>query len=199
MKHEDFKQLIHSKCPEVTQDICLLLLNIIEESELKLSRSIKWGCPTYEHKGLVVGVWGFKNHANLVVFNGAGLKGFDSYFNAGTDNQTSRTIKFQKINDIDSQIIINIIKASIALNESGYKIKTNQKAKKQIEIPEELQQALACNIDAAGFYNHLTEACKNEYNAYVAEAKRQETRIKRAQKSIGLMVKKETLNQRYKC
>ena len=53
-----------------------------------------------------------------------------------------------------------------------------------IDIPDELQEALDSNSDATKIWNNLTIGKKRGYAVHVTNAKKAETRLKRAEKMI---------------
>jgi len=61
----------------------------------------------------------------------------------------------------------------------------------QTAIPEELSEALSENNEAAGrIFGALPPSHRNEYMRWIGEAKRAETRRRRATKAAEMMVEK---------
>jgi uncharacterized protein YdeI (YjbR/CyaY-like superfamily) len=60
-------------------------------------------------------------------------------------------------------------------------------------IPEELVRALKKSATARAFFDSLAPSHKRQYIGWIATAKRPETREKRAQESLRLLMKKEKL------
>ena len=58
---------------------------------------------------------------------------------------------------------------------------------REVAIPEELAAALAAHDDAAAVYSSLSYTHRREFAEWVAEAKRQETRDRRATRAIELI------------
>lgn len=56
-----------------------------------------------------------------------------------------------------------------------------------IEIPKELQLLLHQNTEAQVFFESLAFTHRREYCTYISEAKRPETRVKRAEKTVELL------------
>lgn len=67
------------------------------------------------------------------------------------------------------------------------------KARPELIIPQELQPLFSLHPEALTFYESLSYTCKKEYVLWVSEAKKEDTRISRAQKTIeALLLKKKT-------
>jgi uncharacterized protein YdeI (YjbR/CyaY-like superfamily) len=52
-----------------------------------------------------------------------------------------------------------------------------------IDVPEELRAVLAAEPDVARFFERLPPSCRRAWAAHVGEAKRAETRVRRARKA----------------
>ena len=61
----------------------------------------------------------------------------------------------------------------------------------EITVPEELLVHFNQNPEAENFYHSLSYTCRKEYAKYVAEAKKPETRIARALKTIQALINKQ--------
>lgn len=98
--------------------------------------------------------------------------------------------KITSLKDLPSKSILKkCIKEAMMLNEQGIKIpKTVKKIPDEaIVVPEQFQKALNANPIAKKNFNAFSNSHKREYINYILEAKREETRIKRIEKSIELL------------
>jgi len=64
------------------------------------------------------------------------------------------------------------------------------------EIPAEFEEALQKNPKAREFFEQLAASYQKQYIAWVAMAKRAETRDKRIEEAIGLLAKGEKLGMK---
>jgi uncharacterized protein YdeI (YjbR/CyaY-like superfamily) len=128
-----------NKMPEHIRLICVKLRALIHQAEPSIIEDWKWG-PNFYLQGKVCNVWGFKEHASIVFFNGVNMKDLYGLFNAGEDNSKSRTIKFTSVTELNDKIIIAYIKEAIELNKAG-----ETKAVKAIEIPNDMEKILKAN------------------------------------------------------
>ncbi|MEK6748192.1 MAG: YdeI/OmpD-associated family protein [Pseudomonadota bacterium] len=57
-----------------------------------------------------------------------------------------------------------------------------------IDIPNELVEVLSQNGNARAAFDNLSPSHRNEYVRWVSEAKRQETRLRRARKTLDMLL-----------
>lgn len=71
---------------------------------------------------------------------------------------------------------------------------------REVELPEELAQVLDANAAAQGIFARLSFSHQKEYADYVGEAKRPETRQRRAANAVDLLLEAEAagLTPRYR-
>jgi hypothetical protein len=63
---------------------------------------------------------------------------------------------------------------------------------RQVEIPVDLQQALQANPAALAFYNRLSYSHQREFVRWVTEAKREQTRLARIQRTIEMLLQSKS-------
>ena len=68
---------------------------------------------------------------------------------------------------------------------------SNDDVPREVELPDELATALRANRRAHRVFEGLSYSHRREYARYVAEAKRQETRVRRAERAIEQLLAKE--------
>ena len=66
----------------------------------------------------------------------------------------------------------------------------NDDAPREVELPDELAQALRGNRTARAAFEGLSYSHRREYAQHVAEAKRPETRVRRAERAIQQLLAK---------
>lgn len=180
--------------PAFSKAICKKLRSIILKADKDLKEDWKWG-PHYSCNGMVCGYGAFKEHVKLTFFNGSGMKDPNGLFNHCVDNEFSRSVKFTDVKEIDEEAITELVKESVAVNKKGFKREVQNK---NVEVPADLQKALAKNKTAQKFFDGLTYGYRKEFVEHVAEAKREETRQQRIVKIVDLCAAGRTLNDKYK-
>lgn len=180
--------------PAWSQALCNRLRAIILQADPALTEEWKWG-PHYSGNGMVCGYGAFQKHVKFTFFNGAAMKDAKGLFNHCVDNEFSRSIKFTEGSEIDEKTLTQYIRESVAINKKGYKREVKDKT---VEVPAELQQALAQNKKAQAFFNALSYGYKKEFVEQVTSAKQEKTRQERIAKTVALCAEGKKLNDKYK-
>ncbi|MAT53505.1 MAG: hypothetical protein CMN32_03420 [Saprospirales bacterium] len=178
-------------------------LNLLRQliSETELEETIKWGAPTYTLKGKnVVGLGAFKSYVGIWFFQGALLsdpKGLLINAQEGT-TKALRQMRFQKLEEIDADTVTAYLHEAILNQKQGKRIKPAKAGTKPLIIPDELQNALNENADLKAAFESLSLSHKREYADYVGEAKREETRLRRLEKIIPMIMERISMNDKYR-
>ena len=162
------------------KDIVTKVRAIIHKAEPSIEESWKWG-PAFEKNGLVLGLWGFKNHVSFVFYRGAEMSDKHKLFNDGLNNARSRVIKFRTQKEVNAKKLSDYIKEAVKLNKSG-KIdvkKASEKQERKLEIPAALEKWLLTNKKAKTFFDSLPYTSKKEMILLLTGAKQEETRKRR--------------------
>ena len=173
--------------------MCTHLRELIHKAIPEIKEDWKWG-PNFNHKGMVCGVWGFKNHVTLVFYNGSLMKDKYKLFDHGKTNEKNRSIHFYENDKIDDKKVMEYLVESAIINEKGLKA-----AKKEIktEVPPILIKALNKNSGIKKYFDSLAPSHKRDYIEFITEAKQEETRKRRIEKVIDKLSEKRTLNDKY--
>lgn len=177
------------------------LLNKLRKILLKagLQETIKWGGPVYMHAGTnVVGIGGFNSYAGLWFFQGALLKDKKKKLINASEGKTKalRQWRFSSIHDVDEELIQQYVAEAMINAEKGKAVKPDRN--KPIALPAELMKEFKNNPKLRNTFESLSLSCKREYTEYVSEAKKVETRLKRVNKIIPMILEKKSLHDRYR-
>ncbi|MEN3322469.1 YdeI/OmpD-associated family protein [Mariniflexile soesokkakense] len=175
-----------------------LLRTIINSSELE--ESVKWNAPIYALEGKnVIGLGAFKHHFGIWFFNGVFLKDEKKLLQTAQEKTKGlRQMRFESINDINKNSVLAYIKEAIENQKLGKEIKPNKTTKKDIVFPEELQKLLKKNPVLYEAFNILTPSKQREYCEFIAEAKRDATKLARLEKITPMILQGVGLNDKYK-
>lgn len=178
------------------KDYLIILRQIVLKSELQ--ETIKWGGPVYTYQGKnVVGFGAFKSYVGLWFYQGALLKDDRKVLINAQEGVTKalRQWRFNSLEEIDESTIVSYINEAIQNVTRGKEIKPE---KKELIIPAILQQALNGNKELDKAFNAFSLSHQREYANYIAEAKKEETQLKRLEKAIRLIMENTGLNDKYK-
>lgn len=164
-----------------------------------MTETLKWGIPVYvAHDKNIAGICAFKSYFGIWFYQGALL---DDNKNMLINAQEGKTVamrqwRFTEHDRIDEQLILSYLQEAIENARSGREIKPAKS--KPLELPIELKQALYNDHMLKQQFESLSISCKREYAEYIAEAKKEETRLRRLEKTIGLILQKKGLHDKYK-
>jgi uncharacterized protein YdeI (YjbR/CyaY-like superfamily) len=182
---------------ELWQEELDLLFGIIRETELV--EEFKWGAPIFTIDGKhVLGLGGFKSYVGIWFHQGVFLKDPLKVLINASEGKTKalRQWRFQSKKDINVKHVKAYIKEAIENAKAGRALKPEKKA--AIAIPSELKAALVKDKKLNANFTALTPFKQREYLEYISEAKREETRIARVEKSVPLILAGKGLNDKYR-
>lgn len=181
-------------------DALTLLRDIMNSTELE--ETLKWSAPTYTINGKnVVGLGAFKNHFGIWFFNGVLLKDELNLLTNAQEGKTKalRQMKFTSINDINKGAVLQYVKEAIENQKAGKEIKpAKAKAKKEINIPEELQNEFDNSSELKTCFDSLAPYKQREYCEHIASAKREATKQNRLEKIKPMILQGKGLHDKYK-
>ena len=169
-------------------------------SDLPVEETIKWGAPTYVFKGKnIVGLAAFKNYCGLWFFQGALLKDKQKVFINAQEGKTKAMLqwRFHSLDEINTDLIKKYILEAIENVKLGKEIKPDR-TKKVLVISSEFQQKLDSNIEFKTSFQGLSMGKQREYANYITEAKREQTKLKRLEKIIPMILNRVGLHDKYK-
>lgn len=177
-------------------------INALRAITLKteLEETLKWNSPIYTiNNKNVLGIMAFKNHFGLWFFNGSYLKDANNVLENTQENKTKfmRHWKFSNISEVNKILVEQYIREAIENERNGIFIKP-RKAKKKLEIPVQLLNALNNNNILKEKFESLTPYKQKEYVEYISSAKQEKTKLTRLAKSIDLISNNKGLNDQYR-
>ena len=152
---------------------------------------------TYQGKN-IVGIGSFKSYFGLWYYQGALLKDEKKILINAQEGKTKalRQIRFEGSKDIDADLIRSYTLEAIQNQKEGREIKAERN--KAFSIALELKNILAKNEELSQSFTSLTYGKQKEYSEFIENAKRENTRIKRLEKCIPMILKGVGLNDSYK-
>lgn len=174
-----------------------VLRKIMNSTELE--ETLKWNSPVYEIKGKkVLGFGAHKHHFVIWFFNGVFLKDEQNLLAQAQETTKSlRQMRFTKIEDIDTNVVLSYVKEAIENQKHGKEIKPEKKGK-NVDIPNELKMVFDDNHILRDAFNMLATYKQREYSEYIETAKREETKLSRLEKIKPMIIKGIGLNDKYK-
>lgn len=164
--------------------------------ECGLNEEIKWGIPSYNHHGNVLGFAAFKNHCGVWFHEGALLKDSAKVLQNAQEGKTTamRQWRFEKGDSVDENLLKAYISEAALNMEKG--IKTPKK-KVVVEVPKLLQDALNAEPKAKELFDKLAPSKRRDYAEHISNAKQEATQLRRLEKSMSLIREGKGLHDKY--
>lgn len=173
-----------AKAPAYARPILVRLRRALHAGDGSLTEDIKWGAPALMKNGLVCSFMAFKHHVAVWFHKGALLQDPAGVLIPGK-TVTMRAVHYTDVDEVDDAALADLVSQAVALNVAGVKAKTTTRA--PIAVPPELRRALSRAPSAKAAFDALPPSHRREHCAYVAEAKRSETRARRVAKTLAAL------------
>jgi uncharacterized protein YdeI (YjbR/CyaY-like superfamily) len=161
-----------------------------------LDEDLKWGKPCFLFEGKNVAViQPFKEHCSLMFFKGALLRDPHGLLRSqGKNTQSALRLEFTGEAQIRKTVVKSYVKQAIAVEQAGLKV--DFKAKRELELPEELIRILKKNRKLANAFGALTPGRRRAYVLHFTGAKQSGTRAARIEKCVPRILAGKGLNDR---
>lgn len=189
-----------AKSATFAQPILTYLRQVIRETCPDAEETIKWGMPSFEYKGLMVGFASFKQHCALNFWKGNIIPDPHGLLSTVGGTGMGSLGKITSLEDLPSrEILVYYLQEAMRLNEEGVQVPKDKTkaAKKASETPAELIEALKKNPAAQLTYDNFPPGQKRDYDEWIAEAKTDATRQKRLADAIEWMSEGKIRNWKY--
>jgi uncharacterized protein YdeI (YjbR/CyaY-like superfamily) len=162
--------------------------------ECGLDEELKWGkpCFTFEGKNIAI-LQPFKAHCSLMFFKGALLADPRGLLRSqGENTQSALRLEFTSEAQITKAVLKPYVKQAIEVEKAGLKV--DFKAKRELELPEELTQAFGKDRKLAKAFQSLTPGRQRAYVLHFTAAKQSKTRAARIQKAAPAILAGRGIN-----
>jgi len=177
---ERIRDAFHAGCPEIEE-------------------RLKWGVPSFEHKGLLGGMAAFKNHVTFGFWKSRLMEDFHRVF-SGKPRASMMGARVEKLSDLPpKKVLVAYVKAAKRLNDEGIKEPKLARPKGTIRVvvPADLKAALAGNQKAQATFTGFPPSARRDYVEWLGEAKREETRAKRLKTALEWLSQGKRRNWKY--
>jgi uncharacterized protein YdeI (YjbR/CyaY-like superfamily) len=152
--------------------------------ECGLDEDLKWGKPCFQFEGKNIAIiQPFKEHCSLLFFKGALLEDTLGLLRSqGENTQSALRLEFTSEAQIKKTVLKLYVKQAIEVEKAGRKV--DFKAKRQLELPDELTEILQRDHRLAKAFDALTPGRQRGYVLFFMGAKQSQTRTARIEKYI---------------
>ncbi len=161
-----------------------------------LDEDLKWGKPCFQFEGTNVAIiQPFKEHCSLLFFKGALFEDSHGLLRSqGEHTQSALRLEFTSEAQIKKSVVKSYVKQAIAVEKAGLKV--DFKAKRELELPQELTRVLKKDRKFARAFSSLTPGRQRAYVMHFTGAKKSETRAARIDKCIPKILSGKGINDR---
>lgn len=151
-----------------------------------LEETVKWAHPCYMHAGRNIAILGaFQTDFRLSFMNAGLLKDAEGVLEPqGPNSQTPSMIRFTAVGQVGEMepVIRGFLRQLMEHAEAGTK---PPKAEREIDMPDELIEALDADPELAEAFQALTPGRRKSYVFNLSQAKQSATRVARIEKFRG--------------
>ncbi len=161
----DIRAIVHEGCPDV-------------------SETIKWGMPSFDHKGMLCGMAAFKQHCAFGFWKGKLI--VDAKENKSVDAMGQFGCITSMKDLPPRKKLLGYVKKAVELNDAGVTIKrkVTKPGTKKVTVPPYFLAAVKKNKAALATFQGFPYSKQKDYVEWVTEAKTDETRQRRLETSV---------------
>lgn len=168
------REYVHAACPDAEE-------------------TMKWSRPAFDYQGSMCGLSAFKAHLSFGFWLAAEIKKDAAL--APVIDQLDRLTSLAEVPA--KREVVACIKRAMALNEAGVKLTRAVSTPKPVVVPGELAAAFKKNVAARKAFDAMSPSHRREYCEWIADAKRDETKATRVEKTIAQLRDGKALNWQY--
>jgi uncharacterized protein YdeI (YjbR/CyaY-like superfamily) len=164
-----------------------------------LTEEVKWGSPCYTARGRnVVGMAAFKSYFGLWFFQGALLTDNRQVLINAQPGKTRalRQWRMMSAREIQARTIKRYVKEAVKIAGQGRRVAVERK--QTLVVPAELRRALEENKIAGENFDKLKPGQRRAYAEYIAEAKRNDTKLRRLEEILPMISAGAGPNDKYR-
>jgi uncharacterized protein YdeI (YjbR/CyaY-like superfamily) len=173
--------------------------DIVHAAVPDVEEELKWGHPSFIHKGMMCGMAAFKEHCTFGFWKGEQIKTVDgTKMGLGAKSQFNR---LTKVNDLPSKkVLAGYVKEAARLNDEGTPGPMSGRkpaTAKPVTVPPYFTAALKKNKKAMATWEDFSPSARREYVGWLTEAKTDATRDKRLAQAVEWIAEGKQRNWKY--
>ena len=187
-----------AKAAPFAQPILERIRAAFHQAHPEVTETMKWSFPHFEHKGVLGSMAAFKEHVTWGFWKGALMN--DPLGILPRVGETSMGgLKIRKLEELPKEKdMVAYVREAIRLNEEGVKAeRPKREPRGELEVPPELAAALKKAPAAKKTFENFPPSHRNEYVAWIAEAKQEATKQKRVAQTIEWLTEGKSRNWKY--
>jgi uncharacterized protein YdeI (YjbR/CyaY-like superfamily) len=188
-----------NKSADFAKPVLNYLREIVHEASPLIVETMKWSSPFFDYKGPVCQMATFKTYSSFGFWKAPLLNDTHGVLKIG-DGKAGSFGPIYTLDDLPSKnVLIDLIRQAIALNENGQMvIKKAPATKAEIVAPDYFIETLKSNPEALYTFEKFSPSQKKEYVEWILDAKTDATRDKRLQTALEWIGEGKTRHWKYK-
>jgi uncharacterized protein YdeI (YjbR/CyaY-like superfamily) len=185
------------KSAAFAQPILRHLRKLVRANCPAVEETMKWGFPHFMHRGILCSMAAFTAHCTFGFWNRELVLGKGKAAKETAHGQFGR---IAARSDLPSdKALAGYIKRAVELNEAGTRkaAPARPKFRAELLVPEDLLRGLRNSKRALATFEQFSYSHKKEYIQWLAEAKRDETRLQRLETAIAWMAEGKPRHWKY--
>lgn len=185
-----------AKSAEFARPILKHIRRLAHRADPKIEETLKWSMPAFMHEGIICGMASFRRHCAFFFWKGAPILCRDG---RRVDEAMGQFGRLASRADLPSdRKLIGYIRKAVALNINGAKVPGRYRRKAVARrVPAYFSRALRKNAKALAIFRKLSVSHRNEYVAWIADAKQEATRTRRIATALTWLAQGRNMNWRY--
>jgi uncharacterized protein YdeI (YjbR/CyaY-like superfamily) len=176
------------------------LRKVVHAASPEVVETLKWGSPSFMHKGIVCGIAAFKEHCVFGFWKHALLSDRLAGLQRGDGEAMGQFGRITSVSQLPAdRVLVRLVRAAVDLNERGVKSPKQSKPRgdRRVRVPGYFLTALRKNRKALATFEGFSYTNKKDYVDWVTEAKGEDTRRRRLETSVAWMIEGKTRNWKY--
>jgi len=190
-----------TKSADFAKPILEYIREVAHQASPLLNETIKWGFPFYDYKGPVCNMSAFKKYCALGFWKARLLNDPHHALKFG-DEKAGSLGEIFTIDDLPPRdVLIDLIRQAIALNENDIKVPQPKKApaeKTELQVPDYFTEFLSKDPKALFNFEKFSNSHRKEYVEWIVDAKSDATREKRMEQALEWISEGKSRHWKYK-
>jgi uncharacterized protein YdeI (YjbR/CyaY-like superfamily) len=160
-----------------------------------VTETLKWRTPTFDHKGIMIGMATFKHYTTMAFWKSKLVAERLSTADRAALKQAEEVKHGEKLPN--RATLVRLIKVAAQLNEEGVTLTRVVRARPPLKTPAFLTDALKKHPKAQSVFDAFPPSHKRDYVEWLADAKQDETRQRRLDQALQWMAEGKSRNWKY--
>lgn len=181
------------------QPVLTHLRNLVHEVVPEIEEKVKWGMPAFDYKGTMCSMASFKEHCSFSFWKGSLMKDAELFKSNHREGGMGDLGKIKSMADLpNDKLMKKYLLEARKLNDMNLKVsRKQQSATEEPAMHPEFEKQLKKNKAAFEFFKSAAPSCRKEYNNWINEAKRDNTRDTRIATAINWLEEGKGRNWKY--